>query len=70
VSAPWNLQSKRFLLVAALTAAYIVLLFVAPEVAAPIAPYTYGMVVAYCGVESWKPTGVDTAPKPDNGGTT
>ena len=58
MSAPWNLQSKRFLLVAVMTAAFISLLIFAPEVGAPLTPYAYGLIAAYCGFESWKPTGV------------
>ena len=59
MSAPqWNLQSKRFLLVAVMTAGYLALLVFVPEVAAPLTPYAYGLIAAYCGFESWKPTGV------------
>jgi hypothetical protein len=54
----WNLQSKRFLLVAVMTAGYLALLVFAPEVGAPLTPYAYGLIAAYCGFESWKPTGV------------
>jgi len=54
----WNIASKRFLVVGVMTLAYLALLVFAPEVAAPLTPYAYGLVAAYCGFESWKPTGV------------
>ncbi len=51
-----KLKSKRFLLMCVYTALYCVVLFILPELAGSITPYTYGLAGAYIIGESWKPT--------------
>ena len=51
----WNIKSKRFLIVGIMTLAWVMLLIAKEDTAITLAPYTFGLVAAYCGFDSWKP---------------
>lgn len=50
----WNIRSKRFLIVGVVTLAWIALLIGKEDTAITLAPYTFGLIAAYCGFDSWK----------------
>lgn len=50
----WNIKSKRFLIVGVVTLAWICLLIGKEDTAITLAPYTFGLIAAYCGFDSWK----------------
>ena len=52
----WNMRSKRFLIVGVMTLAWISLLIAKEDTAVKLAPYTFALIAAYCGFDSWKPT--------------
>lgn len=52
----WNIRSKRFLIVGVMTLAWIALLVCKEAIAVQLAPYAYGLIAAYCGFDSWKPS--------------
>ena len=52
----WNIRSKRFLIVGVMTLAWIALLVCKEEIAVQLAPWAYGLIAAYCGFDSWKPS--------------
>ncbi len=50
----WNIRSKRFLIVGVITLAWIALLVAKEDTAITLAPYTFGLVAAYCGFDTFR----------------
>lgn len=51
-----NFKSKRFIFTAFMTAVYVALLVWKPDTATALTPFAYGLIAAYCGWESWRPS--------------
>jgi len=52
-----NFTSKRFIFTTFMTLVYIAMLVWNPETAQHLTPFAYGLIVTYCGWETWRPSG-------------
>jgi hypothetical protein len=54
----WNIKSKRFLVTLIVNCVWAATLAMNMELFKFMTPYAVGFNAAYCGFESWKPSGI------------